>query len=573
MAQLTDTRPSKGAGRTSVHRHRKGSVNRDSLRLAGLPGDLLLEIASYLHSRSDILHLGLSCVNTLAMLFRRPDIARHVQKLFIRFDHVRSPGESEVVDGYLISSAVRKAAAKLDALNTFVWDGNEGPPFDDMWFALRMSCPQLRTIGTTVGSTLPNPNSHLFDFNNLHGFSLILKNGFYINHAELPSEESLHTVRLCDMLIKRSPDLRELCIDGTSSVPTDAHALSRGRWPNLRKLIIGDVALDWHIPVSSASKRPFIAFLEAHRELRTLHISRYALNPMHLPTLHHDALPCLEHFTGSLEHLQAISPSHPSIKSVGFHEPIVIRDLAPMVVSSVLQGLPLLRSLKISFIFHSTYESGSLLRSLVSACPYLVELELTCARKPSFQLESFARSIRHLTRLRSLTLNIIRFPNEDPLSTCAVHIARAHPRLSTFTITFIPSSLSLPLPPPTPFQPLNATSSTTPHPPPNHAYIESGTYNLTADQHGLPAVLSCVERRAMIWHVGLIWGWSWSYSCPRTRRYTVDLHPGHKRRGLGELLLERSTAGEEARVLVVLVSLGSLAVWGFLTFGVASTSK
>ncbi|EGO00176.1 hypothetical protein SERLA73DRAFT_72915 [Serpula lacrymans var. lacrymans S7.3] len=483
MAQLTDTRPSKGAGRTSVHRHRKGSVNRDSLRLAGLPGDLLLEIASYLHSRSDILHLGLSCshlftnicpslyayvhldtvsqcVNTLAMLFRRPDIARHVQKLFIRFDHVRSPGESEVVDGYLISSAVRKAAAKLDALNTFVWDGNEGPPFDDMWFALRMSCPQLRTIGTTVGSTLPNPNSHLFDFNNLHGFSLILKNGFYINHAELPSEESLHTVRLCDMLIKRSPDLRELCIDGTSSVPTDAHALSRGRWPNLRKLIIGDVALDWHIPVSSASKRPFIAFLEAHRELRTLHISRYALNPMHLPTLHHDALPCLEHFTGSLEHLQAISPSHPSIKSVGFHEPIVIRDLAPMVVSSVLQGLPLLRSLKISFIFHSTYESGSLLRSLVSACPYLVELELTCARKPSFQLvscpslapsvdptcspqqESFARSIRHLTRLRSLTLNIIRFPNEDPLSTCAVHIARAHPRLSTFTITFIPSSLS-----------------------------------------------------------------------------------------------------------------------------------
>ena len=38
----------------------------------------------------------------------------------------------------MVAAAVGKAARYLDALNTFVWDGDGMPP-DDMWFMLRMS--------------------------------------------------------------------------------------------------------------------------------------------------------------------------------------------------------------------------------------------------------------------------------------------------------------------------------------------------------------------------------------------------------------------------------------------------
>ena len=43
-------------------------------------------------------------------------------------------------DGYAVSSAVRRAAQHLEVLRCFVWDGEELPPYDDMWFALRISC-------------------------------------------------------------------------------------------------------------------------------------------------------------------------------------------------------------------------------------------------------------------------------------------------------------------------------------------------------------------------------------------------------------------------------------------------
>jgi len=63
------------------------------------------------------------------------------------------------------------------------------------------SCPQLRFIGASFGSTLPNLNSHvspeivlllkltafvkLFDFCDLSGFALHLSSGFYESHVDL----------------------------------------------------------------------------------------------------------------------------------------------------------------------------------------------------------------------------------------------------------------------------------------------------------------------------------------------------------------------------------------------------
>lgn len=78
------------------------------------------------------------CEATLSMLDCRPEIARHVQKLYIRFSPSSSKHSLDL-NGYIVSNLVQRVAPRLDALNTFVWDAEEIPQCDDMWFALRMS--------------------------------------------------------------------------------------------------------------------------------------------------------------------------------------------------------------------------------------------------------------------------------------------------------------------------------------------------------------------------------------------------------------------------------------------------
>jgi hypothetical protein len=76
------------------------------------------------------------------MLHYRPEITRHVQRLLVRPNggQKRSRGTRSTRDGYAVAAAIRQIAKHLDALNTFVWDAEDGmPPDDDMWFALRLS--------------------------------------------------------------------------------------------------------------------------------------------------------------------------------------------------------------------------------------------------------------------------------------------------------------------------------------------------------------------------------------------------------------------------------------------------
>jgi hypothetical protein len=97
----------------------------------------------------------------------------------------------------------------------------------------------------------------------------------------------------------------------------------------------------------------------------------------------------LSHFAGSLEHLQALAPSHPKITHLAIEEPLVIRDLAPLLVTGVLQSLRSLTELRVAFVFHSSHEHGSLVPSLIAACPAVTTLEITCARRPSLRVVSF----------------------------------------------------------------------------------------------------------------------------------------------------------------------------------------
>lgn len=541
-----------------------------------VPADLLIEIASLLDSREDILNFCLTstnvfanvstvlyervcvksanqCTVTLGMLCRRPDIARHVREL------VYQPHGRSASSGDEAASAIIKAASSqhLDALVRFQWDDEELPYREDMWFALRVCCPQLRYITTSLGAILPNLNSHLFDFADLKGFSLVLKTGFYENHNELFLDED-HPIatKFKKMLIDHCPNLEELGVDGSYSVPTDMHFIVGGRWPQLRKLTLGDVCIDWFPrSLGQGEKRPFIAFLEAHEHLESLSLSRHTIQPIHLSTLDPASLSRVTAFCGTHQQLQAMPHLHPDLKSVTFRDAVETREVSAPTVASLLRELTSLTNLKISFTLHSMYDSGNLLRSLIHSCPQLRHLELTCAHKPSFQLDAFAKTIRGFPKLQTLGLTIVRYPGDETLSSGAACIAKSNPRLRRFCLTFIPPVYPVPLP-------FSLAYRTFPFSIPSRA---SGEFELVCDEHGLPVTITAHEHSKLM----LPWGLGVT---SRTRKYSKDLRPPgfaseNGRTGVLGLLglaVERSSAGEEVRVMLFCSLLLCLALWGFV---------
>jgi hypothetical protein len=192
---------------------------------------------------------------------------------------------------------------------------------------------------------------------------------------------------MCDRfwtMLNRCPDLENMALEGVFPMALDGHQLCEGRWPKLRHLALGDIAVEWGFR-NPDEKRPFITFLEAHPHLKSLSLSRHTVDAACLARVD----PCivqLSSFSGTLQQLQSLHQMHPHIKSVTLREAISTRDVSPMSVADALQRLPSLKKLKITFLLHSMYDSGNLLRSLIMACPLLEHLELTCANKPSFQL-------------------------------------------------------------------------------------------------------------------------------------------------------------------------------------------
>lgn len=190
------------------------------------------------------------------------------------------------------------------------------------------------------------------------------------------------------MLISRCPDLEELSIQGTHPNPADGVMLIKGgRWPKLRKLYLGDVVREWLMaaPPTPDTKSPFIIFLEAHPALHSLSISRHAIDPSQFSEISPDALGNLRDFEGSLYQLRALPSTHSSLKKFSFRDPMPTSGMTPLDVAGVLQGLHSLTDLQIVFIVRSTYDSGTLLRSIV-LLPNLQHLDLTFAHHPSLRL-------------------------------------------------------------------------------------------------------------------------------------------------------------------------------------------
>ncbi|KAI0032252.1 hypothetical protein K488DRAFT_50296 [Vararia minispora EC-137] len=551
------------------------------LLLQSLPGDILLEIASHIPLPSEVLHLSLTasgfifedlipalysevilngpvqCIQTLNMLGSYPQRARHVRSLCVKPDDNSAGiptqpvwGRGALYNGYAISAAVRRAAFGMEVLQRFMWDGEELPPYDDMWFALRRFCPQLKYVGTALGSILTSPNSHLFDFSNLRGFSLIFKEGFYLNFEGVTRDEAIPGYqRLWEMLIKRCPHLEELVIDSLSPTePVDAHRLTRGRWPKLRTLILGDVVTDWHTTLNSAAKRSFVTFLDAHPSIKALHLRGRQPSvsaPTILEALQPSSLCKVDDFGGSLDQLQSFR-HRAHLRSLCIPDPVILRESTPLAMSGVLSSVPSLVSLSISFTLLHGYDNGSIIRSIASACPMLEHLDFTCTvdttplefcSKPTSQ-ETFCRAIKPLGRLKSLHLRIVKARGEESLAACGSQLVFTNPRLANFKISFLSRESTI-----------NERSN-----PP--VVLQSAAFELTADKHGLPVSLRIVEHHQPL----LRWR-----TAPR-RVQVVGLrpvgYPGTHSGSVLSLVLSPTPAGQEMRMLCFCVALLTSAVVG-----------
>ncbi|KAI0038285.1 hypothetical protein FA95DRAFT_1578296 [Auriscalpium vulgare] len=251
---------------------------------------------------------------------------------------------------------------------------------------------------------------------------------------------------LWDILIKCCPNLQELTLDGfTPHDPVEAHRLTRGRWPTLRTLTLGD---DLH----------------THRTGRSWRFASSGKQSVAAPALladavHADALARGEYFAGVLEQL------------AGFQHKAGLRTLAVPDAIVLCEATPLtnLPSLTIMFRVEHVYDNGGILRAVVAAsgCP---------------QLEHLALRHPRLSKLRTLVLRIIQSPTEDTLPgpECSARLARSNSRLRTFTLKFLAHSAA----PRTRAAPARIAARR--------------TFELTTDPHGLPVALRVAERKRRV---------------------------------------------------------------------------
>lgn len=163
--------------------------------------------------------------------------------------------------------------------------------------------------------------------------------------------------------------------------------------------------------------------------------------------------------------------------------------------------------------------------------------------------DAFSRTLRNLTKLRTLSLTTVKVPGDEPMQAGAARIALSNPRLTKFAIAYIPANKPIRrgyLPP----QPL-----------------EIGRFVLVCDIYGIPVSL-------------LVWE-SWfrfkGMGARTSRRSVYELrpsgHPDAERKGWWDTMAERSPAGEEARLLLFSASLLSLAMWGIAVSVISGMSR
>ncbi|KII85208.1 hypothetical protein PLICRDRAFT_57145 [Plicaturopsis crispa FD-325 SS-3] len=377
------------------------------------------------------------CFEVLAYLLRaRPDLARHIRKLVVRPNSDITAVCSRMPDADAMRiechvAALIKALAQrghLQALDEFRWDGLETPRF--VWTALREGCPNLRTVMTSVGKNGLDSCSSLFDFDALIGF------GLFVKYFRLPDVGLgvMKTIPLScwDMLLKRSPNLRTLIIDGTSPLYSifDLAPLSEAYWPSLRHLTLGEfIPFDDSVGLTYDYISDFLA-----RHANTLETFTLCESPkVHTVTI--PELPNLRAFVGELSGFDELFLKFRNLRTLRWTHPI------PVCIPTLFDALRMLPDVeRLSFIITESYAPdtyiGQWLERLLRACPKLQHLDID-ARCSLFPFNEFTEALSRCSppSLRSFNLEKARRSLDEPLTRAAARVAVHCPSIHMFRLS------------------------------------------------------------------------------------------------------------------------------------------
>ncbi|KAF8207084.1 hypothetical protein K438DRAFT_1962716 [Mycena galopus ATCC 62051] len=393
------------------------------------------QLLPVLYASVDLKSSGICCI-VLKHLASKPHLAAYIRKLVVRPNHPSrwARANEKSVEESWVSDVLEQLASSghLENLQTFIWDGLESPK-DFLWLGLRLNCPLLRFVGTSVGLTTQklDPESHLFDFRDLTGFSLVTQK--FVRWINLYTGQTLPD-RLWEMLLVHSPNLVELTIDGTCLVSQlwNIRRIFTGRWRFLRSLSLGNISSR----MLDTDTLDGTIFLKAHPSLERLaffgSLSGHSNGVSSLLLM---PLPRLEAFSGKMNQLKEVSsaqlPSLRSLRLSDFFSPAAL--FAPIV-----QGFPSITSLAVCVNFLDTTNGGhqGFFNHLLSSCPQLTHVEISATS--SFTLDYFSDAIRFTPHLRTfiLTLPRRRKLTEQPQSMgkFALRTASKYPSLEEFTI-------------------------------------------------------------------------------------------------------------------------------------------
>lgn len=216
------------------------------------------------------------------------------------------------------------------------------------------------------------------------------------------------------MLLERCPRLEEFSIAGAAPSPRifDVRHIMAGRWPRLRRITLGDMALISPARGEEQMRKDhgaFMAFLAAHPTLRGLHLQQAAAS-LYFPTtfvLPPGALPKLTAFTGPLTLLRTLPNLHQlqNVNLTTLHHSTssfpptftVLRDLENLATLSIWIDLSFgqagtlasSRTSGESLRKSSASEDILMLRSLASLLKNLKHLDILCFTRPSFHVVGF----------------------------------------------------------------------------------------------------------------------------------------------------------------------------------------
>ncbi|KAJ7100221.1 hypothetical protein B0H15DRAFT_819252 [Mycena belliarum] len=429
--------------------HQRNCVSR-------VPLDIVIEIAERIESIEDIFSLSLTssrihatllpvlyasvdlrssrmCRNSIEMFLNsKSDVTRYIRRLVVRPNHVdrRSRQPVKPIDERWVVQSISKLATTghLPRLTSFFWDGSDMPQDDSLWSALRASCHELRSVGSNVGPNIIDPESELFKFDDLAGFSLTAKTLPDEWDTFLPPEPDLPD-QLWHMLIERSPHLEQLRIDVSqrSRRVWDTRRVVQGRWPHLRDLELGDCSMVGNGSSRRLMETSFMWFLAAHPALERLRLPSLSSFPKAI-VLPPGALPNLRDFSGNVAHIKAL-PNLPRITALSLvHQPLSEKMVS--LVCGTLKHMRSLMSLSIWLHLDAQADHYAVFRNLLDSCRGLTHLDLACSEAPWDVIE-FISALRG-SRVELTTLNLTRIEpaaSEPDLLQIATRLATTNPSL------------------------------------------------------------------------------------------------------------------------------------------------